>query len=79
MGGDRRPETSSVANGAAICGDGVSGCHGRIENRDRAQAQADGIILSANQNPVTTPCKLRVGWVILTEHGTYEHVEAPEC
>lgn len=71
MGGDKRPETSLASNGLAICGSGTTGCHGRVEDRGRAAALDDGVILRAGQHPGEEPVKLHVGWVILTDDGRY--------
>jgi hypothetical protein len=67
MGGSRRPETNSPVCLITVCGDGVTGCHGRItENRNRKKAIAAGWIVRNNGNAeATNPALIpvRVWWL----------------
>jgi hypothetical protein len=70
MGGDRRPEVKTAANGLLLCGSGVTGCHGWVEsNRDEAYER--GLLLRRHQIPVDEPVQLRRGRVLLDDEGNY--------
>ena len=71
MGGTRRPDVHSLPNLLLLCGDGVRGCHGRVES-DRAEALAEGWLLHDGEDPATTPVRIHPwGTVILTPDGCY--------
>lgn len=49
-GGDRRgrrPWLTQAANGVLMCGDGVTGCHGEVETRERKKGMTAGFVVSA--------------------------------
>ena len=55
MGGTRQPNTNSPSNLILLCGDGVRGCHGHIE-QNRAEARKMGYnIPQFVANPETIP------------------------
>lgn len=55
MGGTRQPNTNSPSNLILLCGDGVRGCHGHIE-QNRAEARKAGYnIPQFVANPETIP------------------------
>lgn len=75
-GRDGKPDSHSVQNLIAVCGgDNVSGCHGRIHNHGKAEAQNGGWWLSriAGVDPLTVPVLVERGsrWVYLTTSGEY--------
>lgn len=70
MGGDRRPEVKTAANGLLLCGSGVTGCHGWVEE-NRATAYELGLLLRRHQIPVEEPVTLRRGRVLLDDIGNY--------
>ncbi len=43
MGGSRLADTHNLANLLAVCGSGVTGCHGWIECQERAAAEVRGL------------------------------------
>lgn len=43
MGGSRLAETHTLDNLLLLCGSGTTGCHGWVENRERAAALARGL------------------------------------
>jgi hypothetical protein len=72
MGGTTDPVINTVSNLVAICGSGVTFCHGEIESH-RTQGYADGWLLHAGQDPAGVPVRLRGGpLVLLTVDGGYE-------
>jgi hypothetical protein len=70
MGGDRRPEVKTAANGLLLCGSGVTGCHGWVED-NRKRAYALGLLLRRHQIPTEEPVTLRRGRVLLDDIGNY--------
>ena len=76
----RRPWLALPANGVVMCGDGVSGCHGRAETRDRARAFELGFAVHSGViHPAQAPILHAVhGWVLLDDQGGWVPVEAPE-
>jgi hypothetical protein len=70
MGGTRRPDTNQPQNLMAVCGSGVTGCHGRIES-DRAWAVTRGYLLPDTADPATVPVRLTRAVVLLCADGTY--------
>jgi 5-methylcytosine-specific restriction protein A len=70
-GGTSDPAVNAVSNLVAVCGSGVTFCHGEIESR-RSEAYADGWLLHAGQDPAEVPVRLRGGpLVLLTVDGGY--------
>lgn len=69
-----------AANGVVMCGDGVTGCHGRAETKDRARAYDLGFaVRSGVRPPAQIPILHAVhGWVLLDDQGGWVPVEAPE-
>jgi hypothetical protein len=63
MGGTSRPESNGAANLLLLCGSGVTGCHGWIEEH-RAVARAQGQLLSQTDDPAEVPV-----WLALPQHG----------
>lgn len=66
QGGDPRPETNLPANLVAVCGSGVTGCHGWIEDR-RTEAGEMGLLLHANDIPAEHPVATWYGSVLLDD------------
>lgn len=57
MGGTRQPNTNSPSNLILLCGDGVQGCHGHIE-QNRASARIEGYnVPQFVANPESIPVK----------------------
>ena len=57
MGGSKSPNTNSPSNLILLCGDGVRGCHGHIE-QNRAEARLSGYnIPQFVTNPESIPVK----------------------
>jgi hypothetical protein len=52
MGGTALSETHTLANQLIICGTGTTGCHGWIENEDRAAAELRGLWVRHTPVPV---------------------------
>lgn len=78
-GGDRRPDTNSPANLITLCGSGVSGCHGWVEQH-RAVAQLKGWLLSANDEPSAVVLDTWWGPVRIDHEGRWTRVEqCPAC
>lgn len=78
MGGDRRPETKTAANGLLLCGSGVTGCHGWVEgNRDEAYEL--GLLLRRHQIPINEPVTLQCGRVLLDHEGNYVPISNQEA
>lgn len=74
MGGSKAPGINGPVNLITVCGDGTSGCHGRIESQ-RDWARRLGYAVPQWQGPATVPVLHRVhgwawirleGWVPLT-------------
>lgn len=57
MGGTRQPNTNSPSNLILLCGDGVRGCHGHVE-QNRSEARKEGFnIPQFVVNPESIPVK----------------------
>lgn len=57
MGGSKAPNANSPSNLILLCGDGVRGCHGRIE-QNRAEARLEGYnVPQFVTNPESIPVK----------------------
>lgn len=57
MGGSRDHELGQAPNALVVCGDGVRGCHGWIEDHP-AKATEYGWRLGPGEDPRTTPVRL---------------------
>ena len=68
MGGTRNLLSNSPANIVLLCGSGTEGCHGLIESY-RDEAKKNGLLLYANDDPMTVPVLLRHGLVLLDDGG----------
>lgn len=65
MGGTRRGWVNEPDNLLAVCGSGVTGCHGMIESR-RADAYDFGWLVRTGMDPSTVPfCDLDGQWWLL--------------
>lgn len=73
MGGDSRLETNLPANLLLLCGSGVTGCHGWIED-NRIEAKRLGLLVPAEHIPDETVVRLRYGTVLLDNDGFYRVV-----
>lgn len=76
-----RPWLTLASNGVLMCGDGVTGCHGDVETRERARGFALGFVVSAIgvRRPASVPIKHAAhGWVTLDDVGGWDPAEAPE-
>lgn len=76
----RRPWLTGAANGAVMCGDGVTGCHGRAETRDRGRAFDLGFavrngVLRADEAPILHAI---FGWALLNDDGGWVPCEEPD-
>ena len=56
MGGSRAPFINTPVNLLVLCGDGVRGCHGRIES-ERRWAREQGYAVSHWENPALVPVR----------------------
>lgn len=56
MGGTKDPSINSPANLILLCGDGVRGCHGYIEQH-REEAKQDGYGVAWWEDPATIPVR----------------------
>lgn len=78
-GGSSDPATASVSNALVLCGSGVTGCHGRVEQYRQIAMQA-GWLVRQGQDPATTPVQILIGCrqarVLLAADGTYGEVPA---
>lgn len=71
MGGTRNPAVHSPANLIVLCGDGTSGCHGRVEQRAQADHDA-GYWLRRDEDPAAARVlHWTYGPVLLTPTGGY--------
>lgn len=80
LGGSRDPQVvASAANLIAICGDGVTKCHGGVESAPKHYTLAPGDdgrkIRRGQWSPAEVPVVLRYGWVLLDEHGRWVKAE----
>lgn len=76
-GGTSLPEVASIANCLVLCGSGVTGCHGWVE-QFRASAREYGFLVPLNG--IDTPAGTRVRrqdgtWWLLTSSGLAVEVE----
>lgn len=70
MGGTRNDFARCASNALAVCGGGVSGCHGRIES-NRLWAQQRGYLVPSWLRPAEEEVLLaNYGWVLLGDDGT---------
>lgn len=77
MGGDTRQDVNLPSNLFAVHGDGVSGCHGRIESH-RAESYENGWLLHDRDVPSQRPiCHAVHGWCYLTDDGRVEYAPPP--
>lgn len=71
MGGSRDPQLNTAANLLLLCGSGVTGCHGWVE-QNREEATRLGYLISrlSSQAPALVPAKRwGVEWVTLQPDG----------
>ena len=74
MGGSTMADTNSPANLLLLCGDGVSGCHGRVES-NRTRALEHGWLVPFAGDPAAVPVTVFGDvQVHLTHDGTYQEV-----
>lgn len=73
MGGTKDPAVNQMSNLILLCGSGVTGCHGNIE-KNRRWAYTLGFLLSATDDPASTPVLLNKRWVRLHDNGDVEFV-----
>jgi hypothetical protein len=73
-----RPDTNLPSNLELLHGSGTTGCHGQVENRDRAHAIRTGHLLHADDVPSRRPIEHAVhGWCYLTDDGTTSTAPPP--
>ena len=87
-GGTTDPRANYPSNLLVVCGDGVRGCHGLLENQLRAQAYVVGWLIrkcacldpwTCAHAPARTPLwLLRERWVLLDDEGRYRRSGPPE-
>ncbi len=74
QGTDRRPDTHTAVNLIALCGSGVSYCHGWIESHPN-DARTEGMRVWQCENPAEVPVILHDGRrVLLAPDFTYAEV-----
>lgn len=76
-GGTRRMWVDEAANGVALCGNGVKGCHGWVES-NRVEAVSDGFLVSAIGRLMADEVEIRhvlYGWCLLRDDGWLDPVE----
>jgi len=72
MGGTSNLWINGVENLLALCGSGVTGCHGRVE-ANRAGSYDRGLLLRSGMYPWTTPFMDDTKkWWLITESGKQE-------
>lgn len=77
MGGTNRPETNYASNLMALCGTGITGCHGYLES-NRNEAFDYGFIVPQFEMPNTVIVKTFTnGWVHLNDDGSYTPTMEP--
>ena len=74
MGGSRRDDTNTAANGLYLCPD----CHANIESH-RWLAQERGLLLKQNQTPSEAPVSLRGRFVRLCDDGSVVPVQQEDA
>lgn len=69
MGGSKKPELHQPANLIALCGSGVTGCHGWVEsNRDKAREQ--GFLITNVESASDIPFQDKSGkWWKIDNYG----------
>lgn len=73
MGGDKSAEANAPSNLVALCGSGVTGCHGFYENNRALAVDRGWLVQRGFQKPAQVPVRLFDGRVVkLTDHGTYD-------
>lgn len=73
MGGSRLPDTNLPANLITLCGTGVTGCHGWVEQH-RLQARGCGYLLWQGADPELVPVATHRGVIrLLNDGSTREH------
>lgn len=77
MGGTKDPAARSAANALLLCGTGTTGCHGWVESH-RADALELGLLVRQGHDPHDVPATIRIGRVLLGEHGEYLPTAADE-
>lgn len=60
MGGTRSEAVNAVSSLLILDGSGTTGCHGRVES-DRAEAFANGWLVSRHSDPATVPVTIDQG------------------
>lgn len=72
MGGTASAWINGVENLLALCGSGVTGCHGRIES-NRADSYERGLLLRSGMQPWSTPfMDDSKSWWLITAEGKKE-------
>lgn len=71
--GGTRSSAHRITNLALMCGSATTGCHGDVENHERAQGEADGWVV---RHGVLTPelvpvLHWQLGWTLLHQDGGY--------
>ena len=67
---------NTVSNLVLLCGSGVTGCHGQVEDQ-RAAAYDSGWLVETGLDPATKPVLVHdIGHVLLTEDGDYQQEAA---
>lgn len=72
MGGTRKQEINWPSNLLALCGSGMTGCHGKIESNITHAIEHGWIIPQGVAEAVNTPVLLRQGWVTLDNEGGWK-------
>ena len=74
-GGSSLASTNSPANLLLLCGDGVSGCHGRVESNRTRALEAGWLVHSAADPAVVLVTVFGDVQVHLTHEGTYQEAQ----
>jgi len=73
MGGTNRLSTNLASNLLAVCGTGISGCHGYIEN-NREESYEKGWLVRQHEEATQVPVKLSLyGFVYLDDEGGFKY------
>jgi len=75
MGGSKNPDLHKASNLIALCGSGISGCHGWVEN-NRASARAFGYLLENVESAEQAPFKDMNGtWWLIDNDGSKKELD----
>lgn len=76
MGGTNRPHICLPSNGVTLCGSGVTGCHGWVEDHPE-KAEELGFVVASWADPATVPVLTINGWRLFHADGTVTVADRP--